>query len=173
VAGVDLTIWQITGALLIGTVAAAWDLKSRRIPNWLTFSGMMLGVIFHFIFKPDAGYAGLQGMVVGLVVFVIPYALGGLGAGDLKLMMAIGAFLGPVAAFGAALCGGVAGGIMSLAVILRQRKNWPIMSRQIKFLLLAKQTKTDGPTSQQLSIPYALAIWVGLVLFIAYNLWLP
>jgi prepilin peptidase CpaA len=76
-------------------IAAAWDLKTRKIPNRLTYPMMFFGLLFHGI---SDGLAGLgfsgAGLMAGTGIFLIPYLLGGMGAGDAKLMGGVGAVLG-------------------------------------------------------------------------------
>jgi prepilin peptidase CpaA len=104
-------------AIAIATVACAWDLRTRRIPQALTLGGAMAAVAYHVaIGGAPAGVASLSGWAVGLVLFLIPFALGGLGAGDVKLLGALGAWLGPANALWLALYTGVAGGILAVAV---------------------------------------------------------
>ena len=84
-------------ALVVAVVAAGWDLKTRRIPNRLTFGAAIAGLAYHVL---TGGLAGLGqsagGLAVGLAVFMIPFALRGMGGGDVKLMAALGAWIGPL-----------------------------------------------------------------------------
>jgi prepilin peptidase CpaA len=77
------------------TTAAATDLHSRRIPNWLTVPMALAGVAFHLLAPTGLGLgASLLGLVVGFSLLLVPYAIGGGGAGDVKLLAALGAWLG-------------------------------------------------------------------------------
>jgi prepilin peptidase CpaA len=104
-------------ALAIAIAAAFLDLRTRRIPNVLTFGAATIAVLLH-------GYLGgwngiglsLAGWIVGLALFLPFFALGGLGAGDVKLLAAVGACVGPLAAVWVALFTMVVGGFMALAV---------------------------------------------------------
>jgi prepilin peptidase CpaA len=106
-------------ALAVACVACFTDLRSRRIPNVLTFGTAIGGVLFHAI---TGGVDGLllaaAGCAIGLVIFFVPFALGGLGAGDVKLLGALGTWLGPAAALWVALYAGIAGGVLALVVAL-------------------------------------------------------
>ena len=75
--------------------AVASDLKSRKIPNLITFPLMVYGLIYHAV---NSGISGLGysfvGILVGIAIFIIPYIFGGMGAGDAKLMGGAGALIG-------------------------------------------------------------------------------
>lgn len=107
------------GVAAVAIVAAVSDLRSRRLPNALTFGAAVVGVAVHFAI---AGWAGLgfalTGWALGLAVFFPVYALGGMGAGDVKLLAAFGAWLGPMGALWTALYGAIAGGVLALVVSL-------------------------------------------------------
>jgi prepilin peptidase CpaA len=106
-------------ACAIATAGCASDLLSRRIPNALTLGGALAGLIYMSLSGGLSGAAfSLGGFGVGLAVFLIPFLLGGFGAGDVKLLAALGAWLGPADAVWLALYTGVAGGVMALAVAL-------------------------------------------------------
>src|SRR4029434_8231662 len=97
-------------ALVIGCAACVTDVQSRRIPNWLTFGGAGAALGFHTV-APRGG--GLRFAVavwfVGALIMFVPFALRGLGGGDVKLVAALGAWLGPMNAMWLALDAGAAG----------------------------------------------------------------
>ena len=103
--------------LSIASIACVTDLRTRRIPNVLTFGAALAGLLFQ---SAAGGIDGLGqaagGWLVGAVVFILPFALGGLGGGDVKLLAALGAWLGPGDALWLALYTGVAGGLMAIVV---------------------------------------------------------
>src|SRR6185503_4404919 len=123
-------------ALIIGAAACITDLHSRRIPNWLTFGAAAAAFAFHFA---DGGQAGAQqaamGWVTGLLLFMPLFVLGGMGAGDVKLLAALGAWLGPSAALWMAMYASMAGGVLAVIVALRHKylgtafKNLGILAR--------------------------------------------
>jgi prepilin peptidase CpaA len=104
-------------ALGVAITAVASDVTTRRIPNLLTFGAALAALIAHAY---AAGWTGaglsLAGWLLGVAVFFPVFALGGMGAGDLKLLGALGAWLGPAAAAWVALYSGVAGGVMAVFV---------------------------------------------------------
>jgi prepilin peptidase CpaA len=104
-------------ALVIAALACVWDLRTRRLPNVLTFGGAAAGMIFQLATRGmDGGLAGLTGWAVGVALMFGLYALGGMGAGDVKLLGALGAWLGPADAAWLVLYTGVAGGVLAVVV---------------------------------------------------------
>ena len=104
-------------AVAVGTAACVTDLRSRRIPNVLTFGAAVAAFVFHAFASNGSGFGfGVSGWLVGGAVMFLPFALGGLGGGDVKLLAALGAWLGPMNAMWLALYTGMAGGVMALAV---------------------------------------------------------
>ena len=104
-------------SLALATVACAFDLRTRRIPQMVTLGGAAAGLVFQTV---NGGWAGgaisVTGWLVGTAVFLVPFVLGGLGAGDVKLLGALGAWLGPADVIWLALYTGIAGGILALLV---------------------------------------------------------
>ena len=106
-------------ALAIGLAACVTDVRTRRIPNSLTFGAAALGLAFHAVV---GGLAGLGmaalGWVVGVALFLPFFMLRGMGGGDVKLLGALGAWLGPAAAFWLAIYATLAGGVMAVGFSL-------------------------------------------------------
>jgi len=93
--------------------------RTRRIPNLLTFGGALAACLYHLA---ASGFTGLSvpvfGWLAGVALLFLPFALGGLGAGDVKLLGALGAWLGAFEIVWVVLFTGVAGGILAIAVAL-------------------------------------------------------
>ena len=88
-----LSFLFIIGILILASMN---DLLYKKIPNWLTFSSLLFGIIFQSLFRGYDGFIfSLQGIGVGFVIPFVIYLAGGFGAGDVKLMAAIGSFVGP------------------------------------------------------------------------------
>jgi prepilin peptidase CpaA len=107
--------------LSLGLAAAVFiDLRSRRIPNWLT--GAIAAAGFGLAFGGGVvspGRAAL-GLLVGLLLMVPGHVIGATGAGDVKLMAAVGAVVGPDLALRAFLYSAVAGGVFAIGVAVRR-----------------------------------------------------
>lgn len=106
-------------SILVVLAACVPDVRSRRIPNGLTFGAALIAFAFH---AWTAGVAGLltslAGWAVGAALFFPFFALRGMGAGDVKLIAAVGAWLGPVMVFWVAIFTSLAGGVIGVAVAL-------------------------------------------------------
>jgi len=105
--------------LVLSVVACVCDLRTRRIPNLLSFGGAALALAYS---TWVGGVGGLVtsagGWLVGVALFFPMFALGGMGAGDVKLAACIGAWLGPMAAVFVALYSAIAGGVLAVLVAL-------------------------------------------------------
>jgi len=106
-------------ALSLAAVAGVIDVRCHRIPNWLTLGGACAAVVVHGALSGGGG-AALAGLawLLGALMFFVPFALGGLGAGDVKLVAALGAWLGPGEVLWLALFSGVAGGLLAFGASL-------------------------------------------------------
>jgi prepilin peptidase CpaA len=111
-------------AILLGCAATFDDLRRRQIANWITLAGLAAGLAWH---TATGGLTGLAqsagGAVVGFLVFLIFYVAGGMGAGDVKLMAAFGALLGPSGILLAALLAAPAGGVMAAVALAWKRRS--------------------------------------------------
>ncbi|MFO7971626.1 MAG: A24 family peptidase [Desulfobacterales bacterium] len=104
-------------------IAVTIDIRVRKIPNLLTFPAMLTALTFHSVTGGFKGFVfSLEGLALGMALFLIPYIMGGMGAGDAKLMGAIGAIVGPRGVFLACLFTCVAGGFYALIVFLLNRQ---------------------------------------------------
>lgn len=161
--------------LAIAAVACVCDLKSARIPNWLTLSAAATAIAFHTMAPQGEGLAvALRGLALGLAVFFPVFALRAMGAGDVKLLAALGAWLGATAVFWVAIYASVAGAVLALLVMIARgylRQGF----RNIRMLLMfwwvegikpLPSMTLDAPKAVRL--PYAIPITVGL----AATLWL-
>src|SRR4051794_10536901 len=94
--------------------AAVFDIRNRRIPNWLTIGGVLLGFAINFgIGPPEGGVVfALEGFAVGFGIYMVLHILRAMGAGDVKLMAAVGALVGWERWFGIFFMTAIVGGIM-------------------------------------------------------------
>jgi prepilin peptidase CpaA len=160
-------------ALVLSMAACVTDLRSRRIPNVLTFGGAAAALAFHLIVGgPQAFLQALLGWTLGAAIFFPPFALGGLGGGDIKLLAALGAWLGPLAALWLAIYTSLAGAVMALAVALAHGYLGQAL-RNMRLLLTHWRIVGFGPlegltiaSPKGLKLAYALPILVGTVLTI-------
>lgn len=167
--------WLALGMLacMLG-VAIAYDMAIRRIPNWLVVSALVVAVVFSaFTTEPTIDLSGVAvgfgqsflGAVTGLVIMLPLYFLRAMGAGDAKLMAAVGAFLGPVQVVGTALLVFVAGGVLSLAVALWSGTLMRVGKNLRRMGMIALSDRSSGLSMRDAQttgrLPYALAIATG------------
>ena len=158
-------------ALTVGCAACVTDIHSRRIPNWLTFGAAAAAVVFHTVTRGGGGLVfATTGWFVGALIMFLPFALRGLGGGDVKLVAALGAWLGPANALWVGLYAGVAGFVMSLVVAgycgyLRTalRNIWFLLQHwTVNGIRPLEDVSLEGSSGPRLA--YALPIFAGLVL---------
>ena len=100
-------------------IAVITDTRYHRIPNWLTYPSIIIGIICHTSIRGLEGlFFSIGGAGVGIVVLSFFYLMGGTGAGDVKLMGAVGGFLEPKGTFIAFLFASIVGGIYGLMFMI-------------------------------------------------------
>ena len=162
---------QWFGAFVVAGAACWFDVRTRRIPNQLTFPGAAIGLAAAAAAHGWSGaIASAAGLLVGMALFFPLFALRGLGAGDVKLMAALGAWLGTSMVFGVAFYTTLAGGALALVLIAAHRYGGQA-ARNLWLLLMHWRVfgirPVDGmtlETSAGPKMPYALPTAVGLTL---------
>ncbi len=166
--------------LAVLITACAFDLRRSRIPNWLVLAGITTGVSLHTYFAGLPGFASsLVGMAVGNCI-LLPFYLVKIhghrlmGAGDVKLMAAVGAFLGPMntlLAAGLTLGAGTVAGLAYLfwhGLLARHLQRYWLT---LKSLLVTGQWIYQAPDKDDIAMrrfPYSLAIAAGTLLALAH-----
>jgi prepilin peptidase CpaA len=159
--------------LIIPFVIALWiswgDLRTRKIPNYLTFGAALAGLAYNLAVSGWGGLGdGLLGLLLGFGFLILPYIMGGMGAGDVKALAALGAWLGPTGTLYLFCYMGIAGGLMSLGVLIwkgvlwqKIRLGWAYL---LNLLLCHGRVKTVTSSSRQIiaGIPYGVAIALGM-----------
>ena len=161
----------LAGAVLLSVIAGWTDLRSRRIPNWLTVPGLLIGVAANTVF---GGWTGLKTSLVGAAVglaLLLPFVLlRSLGAGDWKLAGALGAFVGAGLLVNLLLGSVFVAGLMAVGLVvykgrIRQtlRNMGHILISLVTFRLPGAQVSLDNPES--LKVPYGVALALTVVLY--------
>ena len=156
------------------TVWIAWgDLRTRRIPNYLTLGTAVAGLAYNFMSQGLPGLAnGLLGMLLGFAFLILPYLWGGMGAGDVKALAALGAWLGPKLTVFLFCYMGIAGGVIALGYLVWQGNLWEKIKQGWTFLLNLILCRPDGPprppspSQVTAGIPYGVAIAVGMMILV-------
>ncbi len=113
-----IEIIPILFLIIVLIIAAIYDYRFNRIPNWLTFPTMIGAVTYHTVIKGFEGLIfGLEGIGIGVAALIVFYLIGWMGAGDIKLLGAVGGFLGPKGVFIAFLFTAIVGGIYALLLL--------------------------------------------------------
>ncbi|MCG0278068.1 MAG: A24 family peptidase [Thermanaeromonas sp.] len=133
------------------------DLKKRLIYNYVLLPALLLGF---FLAGINGGLQGLKesgaGLALGFLLLALPYYLGGMGAGDVKMLATIGAIQGPLFTFYTFLCSALIGGIWALAYLVRHKR---------LTLLPGKGTSID-------TLPYGAILALGALLTYLQGGWL-
>jgi prepilin peptidase CpaA len=164
-----------TGVLIVALVVAAIvDLRSYRIPNWLTAGGMIFGLLYNTVWptSPDGGLLwSLEGLVTGLLLMLPLYLFRVMGAGDVKLMAMVGAFVGMSGIFYAMLWTFIVGGIVAIGYAYFQRALKRMMSNvrdvtQTAFITTFSGMRPNLQVDMQASagkMPYGVSIAIGTI----------
>ncbi|MGC3974352.1 MAG: A24 family peptidase [Nitrospira sp.] len=160
----------MVGELVVVLIMAMWtDLRTSRIPNWLTFSTVCVALVMHAWFGGlQEAIVGMMGFGAGLGLFLVLYLSGGVGAGDVKLMAAVGALVGPFGALVSGLLAIMVGGIYALGAMCYQ---WgiPGTGRKLASAVQGAALGRESAWASQLELPfrlrYAVAVAGGTLLF--------
>lgn len=144
--------------ILITTVGSFFDIKFRRIPNWLTFGAFGLILLANiFSFKFGQVLQCLAGYFVGLLLLIVPYIMGGMGAGDVKLLATVGSLVGYKSIILIFLYSSLAGAILGLIWISLKPGN-------LKFMITTGSIPKTVDKKEK--IPYAIAIFIGSLAYV-------
>ena len=165
-------------ALAVATVGAVKDVRGRRIPNWLTYSGLLTGLIVRGVF---AGWPGLKDGLLGMLlaggIFYLMFLLGGMGGGDVKLVAGVGAWAGTVQVASVLVVAALAGGSLAVGYVMIHRQ---VRETLLNTLELVRHHATEGfqphpvLNVQQpgaLRLPYGLAIAIGTLYCVGNAFW--
>jgi prepilin peptidase CpaA len=156
-------------------MCAAYDLRFRRIPNWLNMAGLAMGLILNTLLLHWTGLLDSGcGLMLAVIVYLPLYLLSALGAGDVKLMAAIGAIAGPLDWFYIFLATCVAGGVLGFCVaVAKRRLNETLLntSSLASSLLHFRAPRMAMPSlsvgdPNALKLPHGFTIAVGAVAFL-------
>ncbi|HSV58990.1 MAG TPA: A24 family peptidase [Variovorax sp.] len=160
-------------ALLL--IASVSDWRSYRIPNWLTFGGALFALLSGVLMARTPGAGAMQalsGLALGFVLLLPCYALGVMGAGDVKLMAMVGAFLGAGATLQAVALSLIAGGVAAIAFALYHRKlarmlgnvKTAVQGMAVAGMAGVAPTASLDQSQSVGKLPYALCISAGTLI---------
>ena len=147
------------------------DLRRGRIPNALTLGALALGIAVHGSVPGTGGGVvfALAGAAAGGGLFIVPFALGGMGGGDVKLMAAVGAWVGPSAVLWVALFAALAGGALALVHLAWRRSGVCLGRIPADVAALLASGRPASRVSGSRTLPYAPAVALGWFAFLAWR----
>lgn len=165
-----MTLLATYGVVLYATIASIWDVRVRRIPNWLSLSALATA----FVAASRDGGIGLAaaaaGAGLGLLAFLGPFALRAVGAGDVKFAAVVGAWLGPHLGFYALILGSAAGLFVALGFAAAGGRVGRALSAAAGVVWMAAATmsiaslpRADATEERLAPIPYALPLAGGVL----------
>jgi prepilin peptidase CpaA len=167
-------VWLVSAILVVAALIDGYKLK---VPNWITFPMILSGWIYGAVVGGWLGLGtSLMGTVVGLALLLPAYAIGGMGAGDVKLLAGVGAWMGARDTFWAFAVSAVVGGLIALAMVLvrrqwerHQSQFWVILSEifvirnPAQLSVIAAERK-----STMMLLPYGIPIAIGTITYFAW-----
>jgi prepilin peptidase CpaA len=168
-------IWLLPA--LFAAIAGFTDWRSRRIPNWLTIGGLLLGIGINSLTR---GWPGAKDSLLGVglgLALLLPFVLvRSLGAGDWKLVGALGAFLGPSRLLTVLFATVLVAGVMALILVIWKRRMGQtlhniacMIAAVFSFHLPGPEVSLDNP--EALKIPFGVAAAVAVLLHTAGRFW--
>lgn len=168
------TIWLVTVVLIVAAVIDGFELK---VPNWVTFPFILSGWLYSTVAFGWEGLGwSLLGTVVGLALLLAPYAIGGMGAGDVKLLAGVGAWIYSTHTMYAFCFTAVVGAILAIGMVLA-RRGWKKHSAQFlvilnEILVIRNAERLAAIAAERkpkmLLLPYGIPIAIGTI---GYFLW--
>ncbi len=167
-------IWLLTVVLVVAAVIDVWKLK---VPNWITFPLVISGWVYSTAYFgwPGLGWS-LVGTAIGLALLMPAYAIGGMGAGDVKLLAGVGAWVWGTVTFYAFCLSAIVGGAIALAMILHSRQ-WRKHKSQFASILTEilvvrnpdqLATLAAERKSSMMLLPYGIPIAIGSITYFTW-----
>ena len=169
------------GALILPALlalAAGWtDWRSRRIPNWLTVPGLLIGIAANSWLRGWPGTKdGLLGAGLGLLLLLPFVWIRALGAGDWKFVGALGAFLGPQNLLTVLLLGVLVNGLMALIMVIRKKRIRQTARNMGRMLAALLSIHLPGPdltldNPDLVKVPFGVAVAIAVVIYAGRQVW--
>jgi prepilin peptidase CpaA len=168
-------VWLLSAVLIVAAVIDGWKLK---VPNWITFPLVIGGWVYSGMYFGWEGLCwSLLGTVVGLLLLLPAYAIGGMGAGDVKLLAGVGAWVWSTVTLYAFCVSAIVGGVIAVLMVLWRRdwlqhfyQFWSIFNEILEvrdpnaLAAMAAERK-----SAMLLLPYGIPIAIGSIVYFAYT----
>jgi prepilin peptidase CpaA len=168
----------LTIAVTVAFVAVciATDVRTRRIPNLICGLGMVIGLALNTIHGGSAGLlASASGLLVAVALLLFPFAMGGLGGGDVKMMGAIGALLGPRTTLEGLLVGMMLGGAIMMIHLARRHRlretvvNVSTMATASVLSVSLEPLRVSAAQPGAIALPYSIPLGLGTIVVLALS----
>jgi prepilin peptidase CpaA len=176
--GENWPVWVVTLTLV---AAAVIDGLKLKVPNWITFPMIISGWLYSALLSPYPGWEGLflsiVGTAVGLGLLLPAYAIGGMGAGDVKLLAGVGAWMWGTVTFYAFTVSAIVGGVIAIGMVL-WRKSWNKHKNQFWSIVNEIVTVKDPEKLSEIAaerkprmflLPYGIPIAIGSIAYFAWS----
>jgi prepilin peptidase CpaA len=168
-----ITVW-LTGILLVSAVT---DIRWRKIPNWLTYSTAIFGILLQSYLGGLGGFLfSIKGLFMGIGLLIIPYMLGSMGAGDVKLLGSIGCVLGVLGVLQAFIYIAFVSSIYAIIAILKSstimRGSFDRAVTDLKCLILTMRVGLDPnlKSGERAGMCFGVAISIGTISYLLLDL---
>ncbi|HET9406623.1 MAG TPA: A24 family peptidase [Candidatus Sulfotelmatobacter sp.] len=168
----------IIGGALVALIGAISDVRSARIPNWLTYTAAISALVLRVMFLGFSGFkSGAIGMLIAGGLFLILFVLGAMGGGDMKLMAAVGIWVGGAQVGLLLVTAAMAGGVLALTAVVRQQA---LGETALNIAELLRHGLTAGPSAHPTlsvqaagsrRVPFGVAIAVGTLFCVCNAVW--
>ncbi|MDR9856128.1 prepilin peptidase [Paenibacillus sp. VCA1] len=169
---VDFSIW---GCAMIVIAAFVTDIRTMKIPNWLTVSAMLGGILFHTAADGLQGLLfSIKGLAAGFILLLLMHLIGAVGAGDVKFFGGVGAWLGLLLTIQCIVYSVLCAGVIGFLILLWRRETMQRMRNVLRnlagfFILKSFRSLTAGK-EQQLRFPFMIAVLPGYVIACMYSI---
>ena len=168
----------LVGAVLVAVIGAVIDLRTARIPNRLTYTALLAALPLRTVLL---GLSGLKSGAIGVLVagglFLLLYALGAMGGGDMKLMAAVGAWVGSTQVMTLILAAALAGGVLAIGRIIFRNTVDETLRNTMRLIYyrftsgLQPHPELNVQSSGSQRVPYGVAIAVGALSCAGNAIW--
>lgn len=164
---------EYVGVFILLGAAFLTDLKSMKIPNVLTISGVVAGLLWHFL---DEGWAGalfaLRGAAIGFVLMLVLYWFRAIGGGDVKLFAGIGAWTGAQMTLHIIVYSILCAGLIGVIILILRREAFArirgILRNFLGAIMLKSWTPVRSGLKNQLQFPFMLAVLPAAIQAVIY-----
>jgi prepilin peptidase CpaA len=173
-----MELYLLIGGVLVALVGAVTDVRSARIPNRLTYTAIVVALALRTSFLGLAGLkSGAFGMLVAGGLFLFLFSLGAMGGGDMKLMAAVGAWVGSEEVMMLILAAALAGGVLAIGRIIFRNVLGETLKNTIRLIFFRftsglqphPELNVQAPESQR--VPFGVAIAVGAISCAGNAIW--